>query len=325
MKKTRFLLLAVLLLTACQHQPEPQPSLPADQLVILPGNAFPNDFALAKDGALWVSESGIGALARVDSSGNIRQYPLGSGPGTGPSRILQGPDSQIWASNGFQITRVDNTGEVSGLIPGQENPMLFPGAMTIGPDGAVWCTRASAPKASILRLQPDQRPTVVASFPLDNLTLPGITTGPDGALWFTESPILSAPEIIGRVGTDGRYTTWPLPTGTGAMRIVTGADKALWFTEATGIGRITVDGALKHYPVPGNQRVAGLTPGPGQALWFTTDTQLGRITTDGKITLWPVPGAKSLLAILPAEQGAFWLSDVKDHVLHRFTPPPEPQ
>jgi streptogramin lyase len=66
--------------------------------------------------------------------------------------------------------------------------------------------------------------------------------------WFTQRGFdRDAADGIGRLTTEGRYTSWPLPRRRAApLRIVPGPDGALWFTEqdAHAIGRITTDGQI---------------------------------------------------------------------------------
>ena len=78
--------------------------------------------------------------------------------------------------------------------------------------------------------------------------------GPDGALWFTEFG--ANPPKIGRVTTDGAFTEYDLPAGSGPDGITAGPDGALWFTEngTAKIGRITTTGDITEYPLPGGFR-----------------------------------------------------------------------
>jgi hypothetical protein len=105
----------------------------------------------------------------------------------------------------------------------------------------------------------------------EELPAEDLVRGPDGAIWFAAIELVGrirrersgqdvapawftqrgfdhdAADGIGRLTTEGRYTSWPLPRRRAApLRIVPGPDGALWFTEqdAHAIGRITTDGQI---------------------------------------------------------------------------------
>ena len=204
-----------------------------------------------------------------------------------------------------------------------------PGAITTGPDGAMWFTNSghfvsNQPKAdaSIGRITTSGQ---ITEFPLplgpDSLsgerTPVDITAGSDGALWFT---LANSAEGIGRITTSGQISFYPLPSQDNTGSIVVGPDGALWFTDthnsgssasttALGaIGRITTSGQVTLYPVT-QDYPGGLVVGPDGALWFTCHHSIGRITTAGQLTLYPQPTNDWLGGIAISPEGdSLWFT-----------------
>jgi len=158
-----------------------------------------------------------------------------------------------------------------------------------------------------------------------SFSMTGIAAGPDGALWFTQRGYgRHAPDGIGRMTVDGRYSSWPLPHRRAApQRIAAGPDGALWFTEpgAASIGRITPSGAITEFALRPPISPAGIVAGADGALWFSAESCIGRITTSGAVTTWPVHHVGALDGIAPAPGGGFWLADAIRSAVRRFTPP----
>ncbi len=145
--------------------------------------------------------------------GTISEFPLptSNSPSGG---ITAGPDGNLWFT---EITPTAQsattfTGKIGRITPAgqlREFPLLAPnselGAITTGPDGALWFTElvATAQSGKIVdeeigRITPLG---TIREFSLSasNSVLMSITTGPDGALWFTEDS-----SINGQSGKIGR-------------------------------------------------------------------------------------------------------------------------
>ncbi|MDG4764461.1 hypothetical protein O7632_10145 [Solwaraspora sp. WMMD406] len=309
-------LCVALVTTGCQETPHPTPPPSATTGVIkLPGNAGPTNMALAADGALWIVEHRMGAIAEVDPTGRVTQHRV-------PGRVVQ-PGSILAAQDGrtadWRLGWIDRPRGFAALIGEGKSPRSGSiRGLTVGPDGAIWFIAAST-TPSVRRAHPTEGIRVMASLPGTANQVPqdGLTTGPDQAVWFTMS------DGIGRVGHDGRYTRWPLPPKANPRQIIAGPDDALWFIERRGIGRITISGVVSHtpVPVPDPEWIRALTSGPDGALWFITDTQVGRLQLTGTPELWPVAGAKRLSAIVTAPDGSLWLADSRTNLVLRFRPP----
>lgn len=325
-------LLGGVLLVGCSAAPAPSdgpdPPESGTTSVELPRGAFPRFLEYSDDGALWITESSGNAIARLGTAGKLSHHRI---PGFehSPGDIVRGPDGMMWFGGFQEIGRVDPSGAITGWQLGSPNgtDVGLPAALTTGPDDAIWYTNETVPPRLTRLTSAGTFSSVEIPAGSGGLWMAGVTSGPDDALWFTQTPVGPAdpPDAIGRVTTDGRYTSFPLPqTRSTPMRIASGPDGALWFTERTGnrIGRITVSGDISEFPLPAGVSPFDITAGTDGALWFTTDTNIGRITTAGQISLWPIVTAQGLIGIAAAPDGTFWLADGQADRLWHFTPLP---
>jgi virginiamycin B lyase len=132
-----------------------------------------------------------------------------------------------------------------------------PGAISAGPDGALWFSEegngGSGTNGLIGRIT---TAGAITLYPIPSgADATSITAGPDGAVWFTEDS-LSGPKI-GRITTAGVISEYDLPLQGGQMprSIIAAPDGALWYAAFAGrIGRISTSGVVTEYV---------LTAGPG--------------------------------------------------------------
>jgi virginiamycin B lyase len=193
-----------------------------------------------------------------------------------------------------------------------------PGAISIGPDGALWFNEINGNKIG----------RITTTGTITEFTVPtaasapeAIAAGPDGALWFTEFD----GNKIGRITTTGTITEFTIPSAaSGPEQIVAGPDGALWFAEAAAnkIGRITTTGTFTEFTIPtAASRPVGITAGPDGALWFTEghSSKIGRITTAGTFTEFTVPTASSQpFAITSGPDGALWFTEFSGNQVGRI-------
>jgi virginiamycin B lyase len=316
--------LVVMLWTNCSD--EPAQRAPQSNSIQLPSRVLPRFVAFDNDGSLWITESSADAIARKTPNGKVTHFKLEVSESS-VGDIVKGPDGEMWFTGFLLIGRINHEGRITGWAnfgPSKRTDLGLPEAITHGPDGAIWYTDESVPP-SINRLSPSGS---ITSIDIESgeagLYLPGITAGPDGALWFTQQPVSGGPEAIGRVTTNGRYTSWRLPRShSGPTRITAGPDGALWFTEQVSyrIGRITTSGEITEFPLRPGLSPFDITTGKDGALWFTAETRIGRITTSGDVTTWPVPKARNLIGLAVDADGSLWIADGEGDAVHHFVPP----
>jgi virginiamycin B lyase len=268
-------------------------------------NSLPGGIVFGPDDAVWFYESGANQIGRISLDGAITEYPI---PTAGASLARQGfiavgPDGALWfTENGTRrLGRITVDGSItdypipdSAAIPASPTAGLPLGAMSAGPDGALWVTEGSA--ARLGRRASDGTWREIAlphpdSFPL------GLIVGPDQALWFTE---ISPPNRIGRATPDGQLAEYELPTpDAGLLRLAIGPDGAVWFLEGKRhvVGRITADGQITEFAgLDGMAAGPGLTVGSDGAVWFTSfdGNRIERMTVDGQVTGYAVPTENKL-------------------------------
>ncbi|MGD0379803.1 MAG: hypothetical protein ABSC30_07445 [Acidimicrobiales bacterium] len=112
----------------------------------------PNAITTGPDGALWYTNDGDNTIGRITTAGVATSY---SDPSIStPGGITTGPDGALWFTNGGIPPITINGGSysfggsasigritTSGVVTSYTDPSITsPGAITSGPDGALWFT-----------------------------------------------------------------------------------------------------------------------------------------------------------------------------------------
>ena len=201
-----------------------------------------------------------------------------------------------------------------------------PRHITLGADGNMWFTEGNAGRIGVI----DARGKIMEFLLPDPFSSPDdIVAGPDGALWFTMPN--GFPDAIGRVTTDGQFTTFGTCSPEECSSIVpqgitSGPDGNLWFTELTrnAIVKLTPSGVFTFYAVPtAGANPSGITVGPDGALWFTefNANAIGRIDVAGNVTEFGgVTGSPDRITAGP--DGNLWFTEPFpfDSRIGRITP-----
>jgi virginiamycin B lyase len=252
-----------------------------------------------------------------------------------PGAITEGPDGAMWfavstnynASTNFSIShiewliaRVTSAGKLTyfKLPPNSTDGGV--GALTVGPDGAIWYLTREA----IGRITTSGE---VTEFPHRRVGGPfeysrgAMARGPDGNLWFVgATPGMVPAAAIDRITTSGQVAEIPFSTNeTGPGAIAWGPDIDVWFASASDgvIGHVSTAGQFTEYPVPGQPR--DLVFGPGDGLWFTSAEGVGRISLAGELApVVPFPGGGKRIVFGP--DGRLWFSSGTEGVIGRVSP-----
>lgn len=145
--------------------------------VSLPAGSEPAGLAVGPDGAIWVAESGAGAIARVEGNGDVSQYPLGH-PDSRPAAITAGPDGNLWFSEegAPRIGRITPGGTITEFtVPGLGGTRLI----TNGPAGDLWYSEDNS-IGSITTQGAVGQPACLD--PECRTTIDALATGPSGEL-----------------------------------------------------------------------------------------------------------------------------------------------
>lgn len=129
------------------------------------------------DGALWFpecsSDGQSGAIARVDTQGNVTAYP-----GTCASVLTIGSDENIWFSGGPNIYVMTTAGQVIAQYPLGFKSVSY---MLTGPNGDVYASGCFANfECSLVSVSPHG----IVTFQSDDDGMGAMAVGSDGKLWF---------------------------------------------------------------------------------------------------------------------------------------------
>jgi virginiamycin B lyase len=198
------------------------------------------------------------------------------------------------------------------------------GALTIGPDGAVWFTEPAANRIFRYRFF-DPSPITPFVIPTLNAGVSGIASGPDGNIWFTEEN----GNKIGRLTPTGTFKEFPIPSSNSSPeRIAMGTDGNLWFTEfATSmVGRITPEGFIDEYATKTpSSHPFGIAAGNGYVV-FTEQTgnRIGRILPGSSPVLdevsIPTPVSNPAEMALGSD-GTFYFTEYLGNKIGRYDAP----
>ncbi len=266
-------------------------------------------------GSVWVTQSAVDRLARVDPVTGNKTDISGLVTGAAPSGIVEANGLLWFAEAGAdRIARYDPAAgqlkEYTAGISAGSRPLN----VAVDTAGIVWFTESNG--ARIGRLDPVSEAVQEFATPTPASQPNGIALGADGKLWFTET----AAHRIGRLDpATNQITEFPLSGAAGPLGIVSGPDSNLWFTQSTAnsIARFNPVGVVNTLAI--TEFSAGLTAnvqpnqiarGPDGHLWFSTlsGARIGRITTSGVITEFTqgVTGSSKLRGIAAGPNDTLW-------------------
>ncbi|GIH08888.1 hypothetical protein Rhe02_69550 [Rhizocola hellebori] len=211
-----------------------------------------------------------------------------------------------------------------------------PYAVTTGPDGSVWFSELTGTH----RIGRITLAGQITEYNTEVNQIASLVAGPDSALWYVTSSGNSG--VVGRMTTDGAFTSFSLGSSTDAYGLTAGPDGALWFGMTVQgqpkVGRITTGGDVTSFTVPvsayemtANPQISAITTGPDGALWFLFEgraegndipvvEKIGRVSLDGQFTLYPLGSElKGLVSIVAGSDGALWFTEYRTHKIGRMT------
>jgi virginiamycin B lyase len=248
-----------------------------------------------------------------------------------PGSIAEGPDGAMWfaVSTGYNsgtthiqwlIARVTPASKFTyfKLPPNSTDGGV--GALTAGPDGAMWYLTREA----IGRITTSGE---VTEFPhqrvggLFEYSRGAMAVGPDGNLWFAgATPGMVPAAAIDRIDTSGQVTEIPFSTKESAPEAIAwGPDVDIWFASSLGgvIGHVSTTGQFTEYAVPGQPR--DLVFGPGGVPWYTSTEGVGSISLAGELSpVVPFPGGGKRIVAGP--DGRLWFSSGTEGLIGRIGP-----
>jgi virginiamycin B lyase len=247
----------------------------------VPAGSRPHDVAPARDGGVWYTAQGSGALGWLDpKSGRVRQVPLGAG--SAPHGVIVGPDGAPWITDGGlnAIVRVDpRTRRVRRFPLPPQSGYANLNTATFDRRGVLWFTGQSGIFGRL-----DRKVGRVRVFGAPRGQGPyGITTTPLGAVYYASL----AGSYVGRIDTrTGRAAVLNPPTrGQGARRVWSDSRGRIWISEWNA-GKLGMDD-------------------PSRRLWRE----------------WRLPGSSPQpYAVYVDNRDIVWLSDFGANAIVRFDP-----
>lgn len=274
----------------------------------------PEAIALAPDRALWFTESrGCRRIGRIDLSGHIREYGVGSLDMRTPRAIVLGRDRALWFAAGNRIGRIalDGTVRSYGLPFGGVEVTDLAAAS----DGAIWFSGFVGPSGVVGKVG-NGRATVTVQPPSRAWH---IASGANGAIWYTQE----SPPAVWRMSAGGAMTHVGLdamPTG-----LAVAPNGVVWATErvpAVGIDardyvvRIGPSGEPNIFEVRADayeaeyvSRLTWIDAGRDSA-WFGTGSLIGKISSRGA-TVFYSPRSPNAAPSMPAVEpnGDLWFAE----------------
>lgn len=195
----------------------------------------------------------------------------------------------------------------------------FSGAMTFGPDGALWYTTNNNTKIARFSLASGAVTATAAPSEPNRVAYAGLVRGSDGNLWYI------ANNTLGRLRLNGQFTEYALSKELGFVGgIAAGPNGMLWVTTGNGaLLKITIPSPSDATAVPKITQVTGLPANTGDpmavapdgSLWAATfemrgnialSTHFTRITPTGAITQLPLSIPSAVTALKTAPDGTLW-------------------
>ncbi len=287
----------------------------------IPAEEDPDAIAVGPDGNLWFTEGGHysvslkkyfgGAVGRITPTGVITQFSTGISPEARPDGIAQGPDGNMWFTEGAgRIGRITPAGAITEFSKGITLGAELEGIAT-GADGNLWFVEYGGNR--IGRITTSGTVTefstgISASSPRS------IAAGPDGNLWFAqlEASASSSPAEVGSIvsGAAPALVTAPTFSGGSVAGVPQQCSGALWSTWA-GLQPVSSLFALDGYrwmvdgaPAASGQTYTPSTASVGHTLScsVTVTYALQEVTasaTSAAVTVLAPPAASPLSKLTP--------------------------
>ncbi|HEU5439180.1 MAG TPA: TIR domain-containing protein, partial [Ktedonobacterales bacterium] len=255
-----------------------------------------------------------------------------------PSRLLAGPDGNIWfslsGSNSYQIGYITPAGELHPQHITLPQPAdcrtgsslaldcFEAGGLQFGPDHNLWYVawQVFAPNTMEIRRSSVTGATAVFKLPSDSTNV-SFAFDAAGNLWYTRAMYAlqsDAQGWIGKLDPAGHITEFALPAHSAPASIVAGPDGSMWFFDdgTHTVGKITPEGVATELTLPYQSGLSGaaqeeMIVGPDHNLWFT-DPQtafVGRVTPAGELTLFSVGIGGFPYDLVAGPDGGVWFLD----------------
>jgi streptogramin lyase len=242
---------------------------------------------------------------------------------TANSKLVAGPDGNIWAAVTNAVARVTPDGTVLELTATDSDKIGAPEGGIAAADGAIWVSQPPVGVQSILKITPGDPPTV-ESFAVTDIDAgsPAMTLGPDGNVWVAING-----KIVKFPPSEPTNSTPYTFTGLQPKCMAASPDGTLWVSDANNGGQllnVKTDGTPAHDPYPTGGVPQCLAAGANGkvtvALPTNTPQQIGQLTPGGTLTTIDRPIPADPFGVAFGADGAFWVGMFAGNRLDRVTP-----
>jgi len=209
------------------------------------------------DGYLWFTQNQTHQIGRLDpSTGKITEYPAPAAMITLNSRIVLGPDGNLWFTEFGAIGIFNpNTGTIVKEVPLLSGSKEEPFGIAVGPDGNIWYTEGVLNSTytgyvsfGVGTINTNAE-TLIPEIPVTASSEPfGITAGPDGNMWFAVTGTNMVAGTIDFINPSTREITLApkiptneVPTLPNPTAITAGPDGNIWFADGSGAIGVVAD------------------------------------------------------------------------------------
>lgn len=269
--------------TTCNGHPIPSDSCSLGNVSAIDANDF-SSVMWASDYAPDATSIAFSMLQWGGSGGTANTPPPPYNHDFAPNdeivSILRAANGQMWLGGSGPSSAAIYPASLPATCGPSTCDLFF---LTNGPDAGVWAmTRTYAPSASTpggsTFFEFDPSGSLIKTFKIADVAVR--IAGTANGVWFTDF----AHNAVGKIGTGGTVTEYPVPTANaGPYGITVASDGSVWFTEyrARKIGRIDGTGHIDEFAVPFQPFSIAATP-PGcaaSAVWAgSLGSQLAEIT-----------------------------------------------
>jgi streptogramin lyase len=230
--------------------------------------ANPVGLIAGPDGNLWVTQNG--GVAKFSPANPTAATATAIADIADPRGITVGPDGNLWTASADKVIKIPPANP-AGFTPFAATGVLGARWITSGTDGNLWV--ADFGGAQIVRVTPAGVGTTFATGGGPQ----GVAAGPNGQVAFSNQG--ANPNTVGRITTAIEVTATPGADPFGVTLGSDGAYWFAQFA-TNDLGRLTSDGAYTTLAVPAGSGPRQLAAGPNNTLWVTYDTaeQIGRVS-----------------------------------------------
>lgn len=196
----------------------------------------PGPLVLGPDGRFWMTtnsqpSSTNGLIAAVTTSGTASAFATVGEPSSS-SRMLVGPDGNLWTPLSTHIARITTAGAITLYPYGTSSNSGYSNDIAVGPDGDIWFTERYNGKVG--KIKPGM--TTVTEYTVPSTAngsclIYGLANGGDGFLYAVgDNCIVNNTEVVLKIATTGKVTARASLPIFSPYDMIRGPDGKIWIS-----------------------------------------------------------------------------------------------